>query len=219
MWPDNETATDLLGFDVHANLLRAVITDDSMLPLTIGVFGDWGGGKTSIMKMLETSLDPNTYAEGSAQHSQCNSIATVYVKEHKRFGPKVRDRALTLLRSVNWLRFGRLTLKHIAAPAAAAFFTGGLQRYRRPSPSPLACRSSFQRRTSLEPRPATCPTWRALSRRTSQKKRRRIFEHSRLSSQRCSRTAGSTNRMSSERVSPGRPAWCRWPGLRRPPCT
>ena len=148
MWPDNETATDLLGFDVHANLLRAVITDDSMLPLTIGVFGDWGGGKTSIMKMLETSLDPNTYAEGSAQHSQCNSIATVYVntwqfegyddakaalisavllelKEHKRFGPKVRDRALTLLRSVKWLRFGRLTLKHIAAPAAAAFFTGG----------------------------------------------------------------------------------------------
>ena len=64
MWPDNETATDLLRFDVHANLLRAVITDDSMLPLTIGVFGDWGGGKTSIMKMLETSLDPDTYGRG-----------------------------------------------------------------------------------------------------------------------------------------------------------
>jgi len=148
MWPDNETATDLLGFDVHANLLRAVITDDSMLPLTIGVFGDWGGGKTSIMKMLETSLDPDTHAEGSTEHSRCNSIATVYVntwqfegyddakaalisavllelKEHKRFGPKVRDRALMLLRSVNWLRFGRLTMKHVAVPAAAAFFTGG----------------------------------------------------------------------------------------------
>lgn len=26
MWPDNETANDLLGFDVHATLLRAVIT-------------------------------------------------------------------------------------------------------------------------------------------------------------------------------------------------
>ena len=148
MWPDNETATDLLGFDVHVNLLRAVVTDDSMLPLTIGVFGDWGGGKTSIMKMLEKSLDPDSYAEGSTERSQCNSIATVCVntwqfegyddakaalisavllelKEHKRFGPKVRDRALTLLRSVNWLRFGRLTLKHVAVPAAAAFFTGG----------------------------------------------------------------------------------------------
>jgi KAP family P-loop domain len=148
MWPDNETATDLLGFDVHANLLRAVITEDSMLPLTIGVFGDWGGGKTSIMKMLEKSLNPDTYAEGSSEHSQCTSIATVYVntwqfegyddakaalisavlmelKDHKRFGPKVRDHALTLLRSVNWLRFGRLTLKHVAVPAAAAFFTGG----------------------------------------------------------------------------------------------
>jgi len=148
MWPDNETATDLLGFDVHANLLREVITDDSMLPLTIGVFGDWGGGKTSIMKMLERSLDPSTYAQSSAKEAECSSIATVYVntwqfegyddakaalisavllelKEHKRFGPKVRDRAVALLRSVNWLRFGRLTLKHVAVPAAAAFFTGG----------------------------------------------------------------------------------------------
>ena len=53
------------------------------------------------------------------------SAVLLELKEHKRFGPKVRDRALTLLRSVNWLRFGRLTLKHIAAPAAAAFFTGG----------------------------------------------------------------------------------------------
>src|SRR5262245_12537744 len=79
MWPDNETSTDLLGFDVHANLLRSVITSDAMLPLTVGVFGDWGGGKPSIMKMLEKSLDPEGYAEGTPQHTFRSPIATVYV--------------------------------------------------------------------------------------------------------------------------------------------
>ena len=54
MWPDNETSTDLIGFKVHADLIREVVTDLSMLPVTIGIFGDWGGGKTSIMKDAPT---------------------------------------------------------------------------------------------------------------------------------------------------------------------
>jgi hypothetical protein len=53
MWTDNETTDDLIGFRVHADLIRSVVTDADLLPVTIGVFGDWGGGKTSIMKMLE----------------------------------------------------------------------------------------------------------------------------------------------------------------------
>jgi len=43
VWQDNETEIDLLGFDVHANLIRSVITDPKVLPVTVGVFGDWGG--------------------------------------------------------------------------------------------------------------------------------------------------------------------------------
>jgi len=53
VWQDNETEIDLLGFDVHADLIRSVITDPTVLPVTVGVFGDWGGGKSSIMKMLQ----------------------------------------------------------------------------------------------------------------------------------------------------------------------
>jgi len=58
MWPDNETPDDLIGFQVHADLIRAVVLNRKMLPVTVGVFGDWGGGKTSILKMLERSLSP-----------------------------------------------------------------------------------------------------------------------------------------------------------------
>lgn len=53
MWPENETTDDLIGFQVHADLIRSVVLNPQMLPVTVGVFGDWGGGKTSIMRMLE----------------------------------------------------------------------------------------------------------------------------------------------------------------------
>jgi len=44
VWSDNETVEDLIGFRVHAELLREVVGDASLLPITIGVFGDWGSG-------------------------------------------------------------------------------------------------------------------------------------------------------------------------------
>lgn len=149
MWPDNETTNDLIGFKVHADLIRTVVTNPMMLPTTIGVFGDWGGGKTSIMKMLEWDLDPEHWPVGSEERKRCESIAVIYVDtwlfegyddakaailtaviselaEHKRFGPKVRDAAISLLKKVNWMRAARLGMKHLVIPAATAFFSGGL---------------------------------------------------------------------------------------------
>ena len=61
MWSDNETTKDLLGFKVHADLIRSVVANPEVLPITIGVFGDWGGGKTSIMKIIERDLNPDQY--------------------------------------------------------------------------------------------------------------------------------------------------------------
>ena len=56
MWADNETSEDLLGFQVHADLLIDVINDETILPVTIGVFGDWGSGKSSILKIINERL-------------------------------------------------------------------------------------------------------------------------------------------------------------------
>ncbi len=56
MWADNETSEDLLGFKVHADLLIDVVNDESVLPVTIGVFGDWGSGKSSILKIINDQL-------------------------------------------------------------------------------------------------------------------------------------------------------------------
>lgn len=148
MWTDNETSLDLLGFRVHSDLVRSVVTDPNLLPVTLGVFADWGGGKTSLMKMLQESLEPDHWKEGSPERQQCERIACLYFNgwlfegyddaksailssvltalgEHKRFGPKLRDGCVSLLKSVNWMRVAHLGLKHVALPAIAAFATGG----------------------------------------------------------------------------------------------
>jgi predicted KAP-like P-loop ATPase len=148
MWTDNETCLDLLGFRVHADLIRSVVTNPNLLPVTIGVFADWGGGKTSLMKMLEASLEPEHWKRAAPERERCEKIACLYFNgwlfegyddaksailtsvlvalgEHKRFGPKVREKCASLLKSVNWMRVASLGLKHVAVPAIAAFATGG----------------------------------------------------------------------------------------------
>lgn len=56
MWSDNETKDDLLGYQVHADLLKEVVLDPTMLPITIGVFGDWGSGKSSLMLLMKEGV-------------------------------------------------------------------------------------------------------------------------------------------------------------------
>lgn len=148
MWSDNETTEDLLGFQVHADLIRSIVTDPEMLPVTIGVFGDWGSGKTSVMRMLEKSFNPANYEEGSEEQQKCQRIACLYFNgwlfegyddaksailssillqlgEHKRFGLKVQNKVVGLLKSVNYMRLARLGLQSVALPALTAYISGG----------------------------------------------------------------------------------------------
>lgn len=56
MWHDNETEVDLLGFEPLVDLVLYLAAQPSMLPLTVGVFGDWGSGKSSLMRMAHVRL-------------------------------------------------------------------------------------------------------------------------------------------------------------------
>ncbi|MGI4741281.1 MAG: KAP family P-loop NTPase fold protein [Janthinobacterium lividum] len=148
MWADNETTTDLLGFSIHTDLIKSVILESALLPVTIGVYGNWGGGKTSVLKMLQRDLDPARHEEGSPAHDQLSRVACLYFNgwlfegyddakaallssilvelgSHQRFGPKIQAKALRLIKSVNWMRVARLGLKEVALPALLATATGG----------------------------------------------------------------------------------------------
>lgn len=57
MWKDTETAEDLLGYRFHAKLLKDIVLDDNMLPTSIGIFGNWGYGKSSLMLLMQKEVD------------------------------------------------------------------------------------------------------------------------------------------------------------------
>jgi hypothetical protein len=137
MWHDNETDKDLLGFNVHSELLKDIVIDKKMLPISIGLFGDWGSGKSSIMKMLENKLKEQEKIvvitfngwvfEGydDAKSALVESILKSIVKE-KKISAKGIDAAKELLKKVDWLRFGKMAVTNIGIPIAKAYATGGL---------------------------------------------------------------------------------------------
>jgi predicted KAP-like P-loop ATPase len=145
MWPDNESGVDLLGFRVHSEFIYEIVTDKKMLPVTIGLFGDWGSGKTSVMKMIEkklSSIDDDINSEDNANvvclyfngwqfegyddaKSAILSSILMQLAEHKKIGEKIKDKAASLMKSVNWMRLIGMSVKNVALPAILAYLTGG----------------------------------------------------------------------------------------------
>ena len=76
MWHDNETDKDFLGFVVHEKLVRSVITNDANLPVTFGLFGDWGSGKSSLMKLARQKIEERdkTDKQGDDENEQLKTL-------------------------------------------------------------------------------------------------------------------------------------------------
>ncbi|MDQ3109533.1 MAG: P-loop NTPase fold protein, partial [Bacteroidota bacterium] len=56
--PDEASEIDHLGFKNDVNALAALVAyDKTPLPLAIGLFGNWGSGKSSFMKQLEKRIE------------------------------------------------------------------------------------------------------------------------------------------------------------------
>lgn len=143
MWADNETSEDLLGFKVHADLLIDVINDPDVLPITIGVFGDWGSGKSSVLQIIKNEFEKDESEEtlciyfngwtfegyDDAKAALLNSILKE-VEDNKKLSAEVKDtvkdKAKKLWKSIDWMRGAGMLLKNVALPAVSAYFTGGI---------------------------------------------------------------------------------------------
>jgi hypothetical protein len=65
MWSDRETLEDCLGFSSYVESLAEVCLEPDIAPLTIGIFGSWGSGKTSLMQMLRRRIDEQPSKDGA----------------------------------------------------------------------------------------------------------------------------------------------------------
>jgi predicted KAP-like P-loop ATPase len=57
MWPDNETDKDFLNFTGVAETVAEIIVQAKGKPISIGVSGAWGVGKSSMIKFVRQSLE------------------------------------------------------------------------------------------------------------------------------------------------------------------
>lgn len=145
MWSDLETSTDLLGYTVHANLLKQVIMEKRNLPVTIGLYGDWGSGKSSILKILQERIEQDAdskdnslviYFDGwSFESFDDAKMALIQgivdkLESSKSLKDDVKERVKNVAKSVKEKIFSMRTLmwsmKNIAAPAILAHATGGV---------------------------------------------------------------------------------------------
>ena len=56
MWSDNETDEDYLNYSEVAELICEMVTDNTLLPLSVGVYGGWGAGKSSVLNLVKKCL-------------------------------------------------------------------------------------------------------------------------------------------------------------------
>ena len=57
MWPDNETDRDFLNFTGVADTVAEIVVQAKAKPISIGVSGAWGVGKSSMIKLVRRSLE------------------------------------------------------------------------------------------------------------------------------------------------------------------
>lgn len=135
MWKDTETAEDLLGYRFHAKLLKDIILDEKMLPTSIGIFGNWGYGKSSLMLLMQKEVEHEIAKQKDAgknwrvlqvrfngwqyenyESTKCSLIQVLldsvesYLSADKGFFDKLDG----LLRRINLLKVGVLLFKKYA---------------------------------------------------------------------------------------------------------
>ena len=112
MWKDSEADFDFLNFNYLAEQVVEISKDDKLSPATIGIYGDWGSGKSTLMKMVKKSLDAdkNTLTvefngwlfEGyeDAKTALCGTILDE-MRTHETLFAKGKEKIKALLKKVD----------------------------------------------------------------------------------------------------------------------
>lgn len=92
MWSDRETERDCLGYQSYVSVLNDVCILKDIAPLTLGIFGSWGSGKTSLMKMLKASIE--SAAKDVAKDDEKPQIKTLWFNAWRYEGKEEAQSAL-----------------------------------------------------------------------------------------------------------------------------
>jgi predicted KAP-like P-loop ATPase len=133
MWKDSETDIDLLDFDYLIDITKDIIENDSLSPCTIGVYGDWGSGKSSLVEMILKDYEKkDDYLcikfngwlfedYDDAKNALLGSILD-RIKEKRKLSVKAKSTIAKLFKNLDYLDLASKGLKY----GADFFLTGGI---------------------------------------------------------------------------------------------
>lgn len=117
MWTDNETDIDFLNFSCTADTVAELIVQANNNPVSIGVSGQWGVGKSSMIKLIKRSLnnkdgDSFVFVEFNAwlyqgfddARAALMEVIANTLTEEAESRQKGMDKAKEFFKRVNWLR-------------------------------------------------------------------------------------------------------------------
>jgi len=136
MWSDTESSVDYLNFGEVAEIASDIVGSSTMLPVSIGILGNWGSGKSSILKFIENSLcqKPEQYliikfdawlyqGYDDARLSLMGTVASSLTNEVKENEGLIK-KTIKLFSRINYLRVFGLAAEGIAL--ANGIPTGGI---------------------------------------------------------------------------------------------
>jgi predicted KAP-like P-loop ATPase len=135
MWHDNETSVDYLNFGVVADACASLLQRTNGAPISIGVSGGWGAGKSSLVKMISNRLagatvpgkntyvvvtfNPWLYQDFEGARSALLQLVGDEVLRRAASDEGLFKKAKRLLKRINLLRLAQL-----GGEAAITLYTG-----------------------------------------------------------------------------------------------
>lgn len=133
MWKDCETNIDLLDFDYLVDVTKKIILNDDLTPSTIGIYGDWGSGKSSLMDMVMSELSKdkdilclkfNGWLFEGYEDAKVALIGSILdeISKRKRLSDKAKGVLKNLYDNTDFIKFS----SKIAKYGIDFFLTGGV---------------------------------------------------------------------------------------------
>lgn len=123
MWNDSESSSDFIDFQHYVAAISGIVDNESLLPCSIGVFGDWGSGKSSLMKMVEEKYSDvedtlvisfNGWLFEGYEDTKTILMSRIVdeVVNHRKLGEKGIKLAAKLLQRIDIMKLSKFGIKH-----------------------------------------------------------------------------------------------------------